>query len=303
MSQANTTPFRQVRLYGVPMDLGQNRRGVDMGPSAMRYAGLQNRLNRLGLTVVDKGNIPVRGMEEVGVLPGEERAHHASAIAAVAQDIHDAMRETVQAGDAAIFLGGDHSIALGTIAAALSRESLGVIWIDTHADFNTPETTPSGNVHGMVVAALMGLCPPPLVIGEQRLRPDQIVMLGIRDLDEKEREAITRTGIKVITMSDIDKVGIADVVYAALRVLGNVKHIHVSFDMDSLDPSIAPGVGTPVPGGLTYREAHLLMEMLADDGRVCSLDLVEVNPILDQGNRTAQMAVDLAASLFGQRII
>lgn len=143
----------------------------------------------------------------------------------------------------------------------------------------------------------------PLVIGEQRLRPDQIVMLGIRDLDEKEREAITRTGIKVITMSDIDKVGIADVVYAALRVLGNVKHIHVSFDMDSLDPSIAPGVGTPVPGGLTYREAHLLMEMLADDGRVCSLDLVEVNPILDQGNRTAQMAVDLAASLFGQRII
>ncbi|MCB9450177.1 MAG: arginase [Anaerolineaceae bacterium] len=285
------------------MDLGQNRRGVDMGPSAIRYAGLQSRLQRLGLTVVDKGNIHVRGMEEVDLLPGEERAHHANAIAAVAHDVHDRMLETIQSGDAAIFMGGDHSMAIGTISAALERGSLGVVWVDAHGDFNTPETTPSGNVHGMVVAALMGLCPPPLVVGEHRLRPDQIVMIGIRDLDDEEREAIRRTGIKVITMSDIDKVGMADVVHATLRILGNVDHIHVSFDMDSLDPSVAPGVGTAVPGGLTYREAHLLMEMLADDGRVCSLDLVEVNPILDQGNCTGQMAVDLTASLFGQRII
>lgn len=302
MSQSANAQSRRVRLYGVPMDLGQNRRGVDMGPSAIRYAGLQRRLHNLGLEVLDKGNVAVRGIEEVTVLPGEEHAHHASAIAAVAQGVHDRMQEAIQAGDAAIFMGGDHSMALGTIAAALARESLGVVWVDAHGDFNTPETTPSGNVHGMVVAALMGKCPPPLVIGEHRLRPEQIVMIGIRDLDAQERVTLAQSGIKVITMSDIDKVGMADVVYAALRVLGNVSHIHVSFDMDSLDPSVAPGVGTPVPGGLTYREAHLLMEMLADDGRVSSLDLVEVNPILDQGNRTAQMAVELTASLFGQRI-
>jgi arginase len=293
-----------LRIYGVPMDLGQQRRGVDMGPSAIRYAGLQKRLEQIGVVVSDWGNINAPGIEEVPDFPTDGRMRHARAIAAVCQEVHKAMLETIRAGESAVFLGGDHSIALGSISAALCRtERVGVIWVDTHADFNTPETTPSGNVHGMVVAALMGRCPPPLVIGERRLRPDQIVMIGIRDLDSDEKTALKNSGIKVMTMRQIDEAGMADVVRASLRVLGNVDSIHVSFDMDSLDPSVAPGVGTAVSGGLTVREAHLLMEMLADDGRVCSLDLVEVNPILDDRNRTAEVAVDLTASLFGQRIL
>jgi arginase len=293
-----------IRIYGVPMDLGQNRRGVDMGPSAIRYAGLQKRLERLGLTVHDSGNIPVPGMEEVPDLPADAQMRHAGAVAEVCWRVYAALLETLAAGERAIVLGGDHSIALGTVSAALCRsERVGVIWVDTHADFNTPQTTPSGNVHGMGVAALMGRCPPPLVVGERRLRPDQIVMIGIRDLDDEERAALRASGIKVMTMRHIDEVGMADVVRASLRILGNVDTIHVSFDMDALDPVVAPGVGTPVSGGLSYREAHLLMEMLADDGRVGSLDLMEVNPILDDRNRTAKVAVDLAASLFGQRIL
>jgi arginase len=293
-----------IRIYGVPMDLGQNRRGVDMGPSAIRYAELQKRLEHLGLTVYDSGNIRVPGIEEVDDTTSTIYAHHASAIADVNHRVHEAMLRVIADDENAIFLGGDHSMAMGTISAALTRaERVGVLWIDTHGDFNTPETTPSGNVHGMVVAALMGLCPPPLQIGERRLQPHEIVMIGTRDLDPAERVALRSTGIKVMTMRDIDEVGMANVVRASLTALGDVSAIHVSFDMDSLDPSVAPGVGTPVSGGLTIREAHLLMEMLADDGRVRSLDLVEVNPILDEYNRTAQVAVELASSLFGQRII
>jgi arginase len=293
-----------IRIYGVPMDLGQNRRGVDMGPSAIRYAGLQKRLERLGLQVHDGGNIHVPGHEEVAHLSDDAHAHNAAAIAGVCQRVHDAMLKTLQADERAIFLGGDHSIALGTVSAALQHtKGVGVLWIDTHGDFNTPEISPSGNVHGMVLAALMGRCPPPLRIGDRILQPDQVVMIGTRDLDTSEKTAVREVGIKVMSMRDIDENGMANVVRASLNALGSVSAIHISFDMDSLDPSIAPGVGTPVSGGLTIREAHLIMEMLADDGRVRSLDLVEVNPILDEYNRTAQVAVDLAASLFGQRII
>jgi len=293
-----------VRICGVPMDLGQKRRGVDMGPSAIRYAGLQKRLERLGLQVFDSGNITVPNMEEIPDWPGEERARRASAIAAVCHEVYVYMLNAVNADENAIFLGGDHSIALGTVAAALCRaDRVGVIWVDAHGDFNTPETTPSGNIHGMVVSSLMGLGPDILTIGEQRLRADQIVMIGTRDLDTEERVALRKSGIKVMTMREIDENGMAQVVRAGLRALDNVEAIHLSFDMDSLDPTVAPGVGTPVPGGLTYREAHLLMEMLADDGRVRSMDFVEVNPILDVSNHTAQVAVELAASLFGQRII
>jgi len=296
--------FPLMRICGVPMDLGQRRRGVDMGPSAIRYAGLQQRLERLGLHVLDGGNILVPGIEEVQEPETEARAHHAAAIAETCRKVYDYVRQAVEADDDIIFLGGDHSISLGTVSAALHRaEQVGVIWVDAHGDFNTPQTTPSGNVHGMVVSSLMGLGSPALVIGEQRLRADRIVMIGIRDLDAEERVALRSSGIKVMTMRDIDENGMADVVRASLRVLGNVETIHVSFDMDALDPAVAPGVGTPVPGGLTYREAHLLMEMLADDRRVRSMDLVEVNPILDVSNRTAQVAVEMAASLFGQRII
>ncbi len=294
-----------VRIYGVPMDLGQNRRGVDMGPSAIRYAGLNKRLETLGWQVQDCGNISVPVIEEI---PEQERvdghaAHHISAIARVAQASYEAMLESVEAQADAIFLGGDHSISLGSVAGALCRdEEVGVLWIDAHGDYNTPATSPSGNVHGMVVSGLSGVGPQSLLVGPRRLRPDRIVMIGVRDLDVEERVALRASGIKVITMRDIDERGVADIMRETLGLLANVTSIHVSFDMDSLDPSEAPGVGTPVPGGLSYREAHLLLEMLADDGRVRSMDIVEVNPIIDNANKTAQAAVALAASLFGQRI-
>ncbi len=293
-----------INIFGVPMDLGQNRRGVDMGPSAIRYAGLQQRLQSLGLQVQDSGNIPVPIIEQVRHLSQDDHMHNAGAIASVCQRTYESVRKALSAGEQAVVLGGDHSVALGSVAASLdAADNVGVLWIDAHGDFNTPDISPSGNVHGMVVTSLMGLCPPPLLIGERRLRADQIVMIAIRDLDPAEKIAIRNAGIKVMTMSEIDENGMAEVLRATLRALGPVGTIHVSFDMDSLDPSVAPGVGTPVSGGLTVREAHLIMEMLADDGRVRTLDLVEVNPILDERNRTAQVAVDLAASLFGQRII
>jgi arginase len=299
-----TVNARPVCIYGVPMDLGQKRRGVDMGPSAIRYAGLQNRLQALGLNVRDCGNFAVPVVEEVPQDPAESKAHNASAIAQVCWDCHYAMRRSIDDGERIIVLGGDHSVALGTISAALYRsDHVGVIWVDAHGDFNTPTITPSGNVHGMIVAALMGRCPPPLVIGERPLQPEQLVMIATRDLDAAERVAIREAGVKVVSMRDVDEMGIAGAIAETRSALKEMDAIHVSFDMDALDPSVAPGVGTPVSGGLTVREAHLLMETLADDGRVCSLDLVEVNPILDDRNRTAKVAVDLACSLFGQRII
>ncbi|MBZ0299129.1 MAG: arginase [Anaerolineae bacterium] len=306
VSQSANTQPRRVRLYGVPMDLGQNRRGVDMGPSAIRYAGLQPRLEALGWQVRDAGNlsVPVKEAVSADEMSAGYPAYHLSAIATVASQSYHHAAASFQAGETVVFLGGDHSIALGSVAGALSQsDRVGVIWVDAHGDFNSPKTSPSGNIHGMVVRSLMGEGPELLVLGERHLRPDQIVMIGVRDLDAQERVDLRTSGIKVFTMREIDENGIADVMYAALRVLGDVDAIHVSFDMDSLDPSIAPGVGTPVAGGLNYREAHLLMEMLADDHRVRSLDLVEVNPILDISNRTAEIAVGMAASLFGQRIL
>ncbi len=291
-------------IYGVPMDLGQKRRGVDMGPSAIRYADLQKRLRALGLQVRDGGNFAVPVVEEVPENHSGLNAHNVSAIVQVCQDCHQAMRRSIEADERIIVLGGDHSIALGTVSAALYRsEKAGVIWVDAHGDFNTPVISPSGNVHGMVVAALMGRCPPPLMIGERRLQPEQLVMIATRDLDSSEKVAIREGGIKVVSMRDVDEMGIAGAITEARQSLKDMDTIHISFDMDALDPHVAPGVGTPVSGGLTVREAHLLMETLSDDGRVRSLDLVEVNPILDDRNQTAKVAVDLACSLFGQRII
>ncbi len=299
-------PDGAIRIYGVPMDLGQNRRGVDMGPSAIRYAGLQTRLERIGWTVCDGGNISVPGLEEIpGLETVEGRpAHHLSAVVRVARQVYERACRCIEMGERAVFLGGDHSISLGTVAGALQQPGrVGVLWIDAHGDFNTPAISPSGNIHGMVVSGLMGLGPAAFMVGQRPLRTDQIAMIGVRDLDPDERTALRASGIKVLTMRSIDENGMANVVHAALNTLGNVDAIHVSFDLDSIDPEYAPGVGTPVPGGLSYREAHLLMEMLADDGRVRSLDLVEVNPILDIGNRTAEVAVGMAASVFGQRIL
>jgi arginase len=295
---------KPIRIHGIPMDLGQRRRGVDMGPSAIRYAGLCERLTALGWQVNDHGNIAVPDHQQLDTHTDIANAHNSAAVALVAHASFAAMQAAIRDNQIAIFLGGDHSCAIGTVAGAHTRpEPIGVIWVDAHADFNTPHTSPSGNVHGMVVSAAMGLCRAPLNIGTTFIQAHQIVMIAIRDLDPAERIALRTSGILVITMRDIDEQGMATMLRHALHHLRTASAIHVSFDMDALDPSIAPGVGTPVSGGLSIREAHLIMETLSDDGRVQSLDLVEVNPILDQYNHTASLAVDLTASLFGQRIL
>jgi arginase len=285
------------------MDLGQSRRGVDMGPSAARYAGLQARLERLGHTVRDEGNLLIPNPEEAVV---EGQGRRLKAVTAVCQTIYELGRKSVEAGDFAIFLGGDHSISIGSISAAAQAERVGIIWVDAHGDYNTPETSPTGNIHGMPLAALVGDGPEPLVnVGfpGAKLQPTQIVQVGIRDLDAGEKSRLTHSGVHVFTMRHVDEMGMAAVARQALDRLRHLPRIHVSLDMDSLDPDEAPGVGTPVPGGLTYREAHLLMEILGDSGRVHSMDIVEINPILDDMNRTAELAVGLAASLLGQRIL
>ncbi len=292
-----------IRIIGVPMDLGQNRRGVDMGPSAVRYAGLQGRLERLGHTVHDEGNVNVPNPEEQ---EAEGTRKRLTAVAAACQTIYNIGAQCVDKEDFAIYLGGDHSISIGSIAAAAHKDPIGVIWIDAHGDFNTPTTSPSGNIHGMPVAALIGDGADELIdIGYPgaKLQPAHIIQIGIRDLDPAEREGLTHSGISVFTMRHLDELGMAAVARQALDRLRHLSRIHVSLDMDSLDPSEAPGVGTPVPGGLSYREAHLLMEILGDNGRVQSLDIVEINPILDTMNKTAELAVELAASLLGQRIL
>jgi arginase len=294
---------RNIHILGVPMDLGQNRRGVDMGPSAVRYAHLQARLERLGHVVHDAGNISAPNPEEHAVESPEGRLR---AVANVCRAVYNTACGWAAEGDFAVFLGGDHSISIGSITAAAQRGPIGLVWIDAHSDFNTPQSSPSGNIHGMPVAALVGEGAPPLLdIGAARppLKPAEIVQIGIRDLDALERERLIGSGIHVFTMRHVDELGMAVVARQALDRLRHLPRIHVSLDMDSLDPAEAPGVGTPVPGGLTYREAHLLMEILGDSGRVTSLDIVEINPILDEMNKTAELAVELAASLLGQRIL
>lgn len=297
---------RSIRILGVPMDLGQSRRGVDMGPSAIRYAGLQARLERLGYSVEDGGNIAVPVPEEVRVIgPGGMR--YLEAVAEVCERVFEAIRETVARGQLPIILGGDHSIAMGTIAGVVAAAGpVGVLWIDAHGDFNVPETSPSGNIHGMPLAHLVGNGHPRLTgIGgpAPTLRPEQVVLIGVRSLDPGERQALAGSGMLIFTMREIDELGIATVVRQALIRLKTWPRLHVSLDLDVLDPQVAPGVGTPVPGGLTYREAHLMMELLADSGRVGSVDVVEINPILDERNRTAELAVELLASLLGQQIL
>lgn len=285
------------------MDLGQNRRGVDMGPSAARYAGLQGRLEKLGHTVFDSGNIQVPNPEESVAKTGSKRLQ---AVTAVCQEVYQRARESVQRDEFAIFIGGDHSISIGSVASAAKDEPIGLIWIDAHGDFNTPETSPSGNIHGMPVAALIGDGDESLVnVGYPgaKLQSTHIVQIGIRDLDNAERDRLTHSGISVFTMRHVDELGMAAVARQALDRLRHLNRIHVSLDMDALDPDEAPGVGTAVPGGLSYREAHLLMEILGDSNRVKSLDIVEINPILDSMNRTAELGVELAASLLGQRIL
>ncbi len=296
----------QVHVIGAPMDLGQEKRGVDLGPTAIRYAGLAGRLERQGWDVIDWGDVSVAASGQMmrNVSFGGYPAYHAGAIINIARSLHQHVEEHVRPQDKLIMLGGDHSASLGSVASSLQRPGkTGLLWIDAHGDFNTPATSPSGNVHGMVVAWLMGdgiLRPG---VGATNLQADQVCMIAIRDLDPMEAIRLDASGIAVATIRKVEERGISDVVHETLDKLGDVDSLHVSFDLDALDPDVAPGVGTPVPGGLTHREALLLAEILGDDGRVCALDLVEVNPILDVGNKTANFAVDVAASLLGERIL
>jgi len=293
---------RSIHTVGVPMDLGQSRRGVDMGPSALRYTGLKQRLRGLGHEIHDHGNIAIA---ERDTLPAGGGLDFLPEVTSACEAIYRSAREIVSSGGVPLFLGGDHSIAIGTVGGVTHEHPCGLLWIDAHGDFNTPETSPSGNLHGMPLAALLGRGAPELVdLGRPgaKLRPEDVVMIGIRDLDPQERVALRDSGIKVFTMRDIDEHGVGSVAREALALLADHDRIHVSLDMDSVDPTEAPGVGTPVPGGLSFREAHLLMELISEAETVASVDVVEVNPILDSANKTARLALELVASLFGQTI-
>jgi arginase len=300
--------MKKIRIIGTPMDLGQNRRGVDMGPSAIRYAGLKDRLQQLGYETVDGGNINTAQAEELDT-PAEihdnGKAHHLHEVARVCQKIYERVQATRQTDERLIFLGGDHSMSIGTISA-IAHEKVGVIWFDAHADINTPDTSPSGNIHGMPVATLLGDGAIELTsVGypQAKLQPHQIVLVGVRQLDEGERERLSQRDIKVFTMREVDEMGIGNIAHTILAYFQDMTALHLSLDLDGLDPQFAPGVGTPVPGGFSYREAHLFMEILADSGKVRSMDIVEVNPILDRANETARLAVELTTSVFGQKIL
>jgi len=294
---------KAIRIIGVPIDLGQNKRGVDMGPAALRYAGLAARLTELGCEVHDSGNIevPIRG-----TVADEEDQHYLPSIRSSCRDVYAAARLAVEQGEIPLFIGGDHTLAIGSIGGVTHAEPAGLLWIDAHGDFNTPQTTLTGNIHGMTLAVLMGDGYPELVdVGRSgpKLTAEDVVMVGIRDLDPGERERLKESGITVYTMRDIDERGMGVIVREALERLEHRERLHVSLDMDAIDPQAGPGVGTVCPGGITYREAQLMMEIIADSHRCSALDVVEINPILDHHNQTARLAVALTASLFGKRIL
>ncbi len=306
-----TLPTRHIRIIGVPLDLGASRRGVDMGPSAMRVAGLETRLEALGHQVTDGGNIRVEIAETQA--SGNRDARYLAEIAETCTRTAETVVQTLEAGNTPLLLGGDHSLAAGSVSGVAEfyrrmNQKIGVLWMDAHSDINTPGTSPSGNVHGMPLAALMGLGPEPLanIYGyAPKIAPENAVLIGVRDIDAAERDNIRRAGIThVYTMRDIDERGMRAVMEEALSAAGDgTAGYHVSLDMDWIDPEDAPGVGTPVRGGATYREAHLAMEILADHARLLSFEIVEVNPVIDEHNRTADLAVELACSAFGKKIL
>jgi len=303
--------MRSVQIIGVPLDLGGNRRGVDMGPSALRIAGLAERIAQLGYTVVDRGDLPSPIPETREWR--DERQKYIHDIAKVCQQVYETARRCLDEGGMPLVLGGDHSLGAGSVAAAAHwartarKLPIGLLWIDAHGDMNTPATSVSGNVHGMPLAALLGPEPSELsTIGgfSPKVLPAHTVLIGVRNLDEREKVAVRDSHVHVFTMKDIDRQGIASIVEQAVELAGNgAAGIHVSFDLDACDPGIAPGVGTPVKGGLDYREAHMVMEIVADSGLLTSLDLVEVNPTLDVRNTTAQLGAELAASALGMKIL
>jgi arginase len=301
---------QKVRIIGVPMDLGQSRRGVDMGPSALRGAGLQAAIKKLGVTVEDIGNLEVKQPEEMPV--GEKRAKYLQEIAETCLDVAKAVDKSLAESFLPLVLGGDHSIAAG-VAAGVSnhyrqqKKDIGYIWLDAHGDMNTPDSSPSGNVHGMPLASIMGYGAPELseLMGfKPKAEPGNIVIVGARDLDAHERKIAKKSGVHVFTMRDIDERGMREVMADAIKyAMDDTAGIAVSLDMDFVDPADAPGVGTPVRGGVTYREAHLAMEMIADSEAMVSLEVVEINPILDEHNRTALLGVELVLSALGQKIL
>ncbi len=301
---------RNIRVIGVPLDLGQSRRGVDMGPSAVRVAGLEARLEAIGHVVEDAGNIAVAIPEQKKA--GAANAKYLKEITATCTKSAEMVLNTLEEGKFPIVLGGDHSLAVGTVSGVAEfyrrkNQKIGLIWIDAHSDINTPETSPSGNVHGMPMAALMGLGPAELgniYDFSPKVRPENCVLVGIRDVDQHEKENIRRAGIQCFTMRDIDERGMRTVMEEALRMAGRgTAGYHISLDMDWIDPEDAPGVGTPVWGGATYREAHLAMEIISDHGRMLSFEIVEVNPVIDSHNQTADLAVELALSALGKKIL
>ncbi|ACM19374.1 arginase [Geotalea daltonii FRC-32] len=293
----------KIKLIGVPLDLGQSHRGVDMGPSAVRYAGLAVRLANLGHEVWDCGNLSVPVRE---TLSTARDVAYLAAITRVCKGAYQAARDAVGHGFTPVFIGGDHSLAIGTIGGITEEEPAGVIYIDAHGDFNTPKTSPSGNIHGMVLSHLLGDGYARLVnLGRKgpKLKAEDVVLVGVRDLDPKERLRLKEQRIRVFTMRDIDEQGMGNIARQSLDILGHHSRIHVSLDADVLDPMEAPGVGTPTPGGITYREAQLLMEIIADSRRLSSLDVVEINPVFDNRNHSAMVVSDLTASIFGERIL
>lgn len=295
------SPLQDIRLIGVPMDLGQDLRGVDVGPSALRYAGLADRLRSLGHRVEDCGNIPTALRS--ALTTGND---YIAPIRDTCSFLYDKVRQTLAEGHFPLIMGGDHSISIGSIGGATHDAPKGILWIDAHADFNTPLSSPTGNIHGMPLAVLCGLGADRLIsLGRSgpKILPEDVAIISLRDLDKEERRGLHESKLGVYTMRDIDERGIAEVAKSALQKLGHHQHLHVSFDVDSLDPHFAPGVGTPVEGGLHPREAHLLMELIAEDGRLASAEVVEINPIIDEQNRTAELATGLLASLLGKTIL
>lgn len=298
---------KEIALIGVPMDLGQTRRGVDMGPSAIRYAGIVERLEKLDYTIYDLGDIDVPQRRD-GVNKEELPLRNLEEIAIANERLARVIDEQVALNRFPLVLGGDHSIAIGTIAGISNHyENLGLIWYDAHGDVNTAETTPSGNIHGMPLAVSLGLGHKRLTSilkDNPKVKPENVVLIGVRDLDEGEKELLKKLNIKVYTMHEIDRLGMPRVMEEVISYIkARTDGVHLSFDLDGIDPSEAPGVGTPVIGGITYRESHLALEMLSEANIVTSVEFVEVNPMLDERNKTADLTVALAGSLFGEKLI
>ena len=303
-------PGHEVDLFGVPMDLGGARRGTDMGPSAIRIAGIEEKLEQLGYDVTDGGDVRVESRETTTV--GDAKAKFSREIARCCDQLRRTVQASVATGHRPVILGGDHSIAMGSVAGVAEHfksrgESIGLIWVDAHGDMNSPATSPTGNVHGMPLGVLLGYGTPELVkLGgfAPKVKPEHTVLIGIRDLDVGEKDLIKKSGALVFTMKEVDQLGMSEVARRALeRVNNGTSGFHLSVDLDGVDPMVAPGVATAVNGGLNFRETHLLMELAADSKRMLSMDMVELNPVLDTRNRTAEFAVGLVLSAFGRRIL